>query len=151
MTTTAWAHLPNAAHIDRVLEAAKANHYLWDIVMTTDRHCARDTTRDFVYKQGRVWLCEAVWDTMWDINREAHNATCIDLSSAVWLARQQGSSAAAWEVARDTILALVAYDDCAYMLDSDPGELAILAKFGDPRALLLLPACEDFHALKETV
>jgi hypothetical protein len=28
------------------------------------------------------------------------------------------------------------------MLDSDPGELEIIAKFGDERAILLLAACE---------
>ena len=47
----------------------------------------------------------------------------------------------------DTLLALIAYDDCAYMLDSDPGELAILAKFGDRRAVLLLGACKVFSQL----
>jgi hypothetical protein len=37
------------------------------------------------------------------------------------------------------------------MLDSDPGELAILAAFGDPRAVLLLSACKVFHSIKEIV
>jgi hypothetical protein len=48
----------------------------------------------------------------------------------------------------DAILALIVYDDCAYILDSDPGELEILAKFGDERAILLLPACKVFAAIK---
>jgi hypothetical protein len=34
------------------------------------------------------------------------------------------------------------------MLDSHPGELEILAKFGDERAILLLPACKAFAAIK---
>ena len=46
---------------------------------------------------------------------------------------------------QDAVLALVAYDDCAYMLESDPGELA---KLGDPRASLVLAACRAFHSLK---
>ena len=49
---------------------------------------------------------------------------------------------------QDAVLALVAYDDCAYMLESDPGELAILAKLGDPRASLVLAACRAVHSLK---
>jgi hypothetical protein len=77
---------------------------------------------------------------------------------AWWLAQEEGKwdtmrdkqQSLAWG-ARQAMLALVAYDDCAYMLDSDPGELAILAKFGDPRAILLLSACKVFHSLKEPV
>jgi hypothetical protein len=34
------------------------------------------------------------------------------------------------------------------MLNSDPGELEILAKFGDERAILLLSACKAFAAIK---
>lgn len=46
--------------------------------------------------------------------------------------------------AQGAIMALIADDNCAYMLDSDPEELAIIAKLGDPRAILLLPACIRF-------
>jgi hypothetical protein len=74
-----------------------------------------------VKKQGR----NAIWDAAW------------------WAARNTPQYAA-----MDAIVALIAYDDCAYMLESDPGELAILAAFGDPRATMLLPACKVFHSLK---
>ena len=47
------------------------------------------------------------------------------------------------------IIALIAYDDCAYMLESDLGELRMLAKLGDLRAILLLSAREVFNMEKE--
>ena len=122
MTTTPWAHLPNAVHIDRVIAIANVSPH-----------------------------CRAVgWDKGWSVAQEkAWNI-------AWWLAQEEGK----WDTMRDkqqslewgarqAMLALCVYDECAYMLDSDPGELAILAAFGDPRAVLLLSACKTFHSLKE--
>ena len=56
---------------------------------------------------------------------------------------------AVWRSTWDAALALIAYDDCAYMLESEVGELKILAALGDPRAILLLPACIAFNSIKE--
>ena len=118
-TTTPWAHLPNAVHIDRVIASAKANPDHWEEVRARVRNAA--------------WL--EAQSTVEDFER---------------VAEYSAARNAAWYFARNAILALVAYDDCAYMLDSDPGELAILAAFGDPRAGLLLPACKAFHSIKES-
>ena len=119
--TTKWAHLPNAAHIDRVLASFNSHPGQWNAAESEKWAEAWNAARDAVLAQGRY--------TEWAAAAEA----------------------AVWEVPRrDTILALVAYDDCAYMIDSDPGELAILAKFGDPRAVLLLSACKILHSIKES-
>ena len=122
MTTTIWAHLPNAAHIDRVIASVQAHpeHWAdsWDTTWSAVRSSAWDAARDLLIKQGRY---------------------------SVWV-EVRGVRDATW----DAILALCAYDDCAYMLDSDPGELAILAAFGDPRAVLILPACKIFNIKEET-
>ena len=131
-TTTPWARLPNAVHIDRVIASAIANPGQWNAAESEKWDVAWNATRDVLSEQGRY----TEWSTA---------------SSTVWLARQPKSSAAVWSAVREALLALVAYDDCAYMIDSDPGELAILAKFGDRRAVLLLPACKVFHLLKEIV
>ena len=117
--TTEWGHIPNAAHIDRVIASAKANPNQWGDLQWE----ARDWVAacNMVKKQGR----DAIWDAAWLVARDTPQYA-----------------------AREALLALIAYDDCAYMLDSDPGELAILAAFGDPRATMLLPACKVFHSLK---
>lgn len=39
------------------------------------------------------------------------------------------------------LICLIAFDDCAYMLQSDPGELKLLAALGDVKSNMLLPAC----------
>ena len=119
---TAWAHLPNAAHIDKVIASSKATPKQWT---------------------QRRWVC-ASWSVAWD---DAWEAAMNAVRSSAWNAARD----AAWYFARDAVLALIAYDDCAFMLDSDPGELAILAALGDRRAILLLPACKVFHVPKDPV
>ncbi len=130
---TAWAHLPNAIHIDHVLASIKDNPDEW-VKVYNDTHSsggplwmlAYDQTADEIRKHRSL-----IWEQAWgDV--------------------EQGPSKP-WEVAMDTIIALIAYDDCGYMLDSEPGELAILAAFGDPKAILLLPACKMFAKEKELV
>ena len=128
-TTTPWAHLPNAVHINRVIASAKANPDHWAAAWDVVRNAAWDVVRNAAWAEA--------WSTVQDAGRTAEY-------NAAW-------ATAVRESVRDAIIALIAYDDCAYMLDSDPGELAILAKFGDPRAILLLPACKAFHSLKELV
>ena len=117
--TTTWAHLPNAVHIDRVLASSKANPKQWT---------------------QRRWVC-ASWSVAWDLLIKQGRYS-------VWLESREAAWNAVRDSMNDTLLALIAYDDCAYMLDSDPGELAILAAFGDPRAGMLLLACNAFHSLK---
>ena len=119
---TPWAHLPNAVHIDRVLASVKANPEQWEAAWDAAREAAWVQAQQVVRAQMREPAWDAAWEAAWE---------------AGWYA-----------ATRYAIIALVAYDDCAYMLDSDPGELAILAKFGDHRAVLLLTACKVFHLLK---
>ena len=132
MTTTDWAHLPNAVHIDRVIDSAKANPGQWKKLWVSGRSAAWNTALGMVLDQVR----EAVRFEAWEATQVAALETARD---ATWTAPQYA------------ILALIAFDDCAYMLDSDPSELAILAAFGDHRAILLLPACKVVHSLKELV
>ena len=140
MTQTVWAHLPNAKHIDWVLASLKANPKKWaaSMIRTTAawnafdaaRGVARGVARDAVYTAA----CDAAYDAACD---------------AVWYEAWDAAIDAAWNAAWGTIVALIAYDDCAYMIESEVGELKIIAAFGDPRAILLLPACIVFNETKE--
>jgi len=126
MTQTEWAHLPNAKHIDWVIASLKANPKKW--------YAARTTAWDAAVP--------AAWDAAWDaVYNEAWRAA----NNAAWAAAYDVANEAAWlavfYAARDAIVALIAYDDCAYMIESEIDEIKILAKLGDPRAILLLPAC----------
>ena len=138
MTATDWAHLPNAVHIDRVLASVKANPEQWLQVRFDENNTAW-----LAYSAQRRRL--ELYDTL---NEQGRRSSWVAARDAVQVSAQGEIGTQKWLEVRNAILALIAYDDCAYMLDSDPGELAILAKFDDHRAILLLTACKVFHLLK---
>ena len=74
------------------------------------------------------------WDAAWHAAR-----------NAAWYAALD----AAWHAAGDAILALIAYDDCAHMLDSEPDDLRILSKLGSRAATLMIPAAIAFKLIRE--
>ena len=121
MTTTAWAHLPNAAHIDRVLASMKKNPEKWDAAWDAAGYEAR----------------AAAWDAAWDAAEGAARGKAWDAARK-----------AAWGAARDAILALVAWDDCAYMLELPDDVLKVLRAVGNEQAILLSVAA---NILKETL
>jgi len=136
-----WSHLPNAKHIDRILESLKTNPDKWasvwkhNVAMEAAMGAAWDATRAAAY--------DAAWRmAAWDAARDAAMDAAMD---AAWNAARNAARGAA----QDAIIALIAYDECAYMLDSDLGELRMLAKLGDLRAILLLSAREVFNMEKE--
>jgi len=129
MKQTAWAHLPNAKHIDWVLASAKAHPEKWP--------AARAAARDAVWTAARTAAYNAVWDAA------RYNAWY-----AAYNAASDAAYYAAFDAAKGTILALIAWDDCAYMIESEVDEIKILAKLGDQRATLLLPACSVYNETK---
>jgi len=128
MAQTAWAHLPNAKHINWVLASVKAHPKKWKATRAAARNVARAAARAAVWNAARSAAYNAVWDAVWGAARNA-----------------------AYEAAADAIIALIAYDDCGYMIESEVGELKIIAKLGDQRAILLLPACIAYNGTKELV
>jgi hypothetical protein len=128
--TTEWSHLPNAIHIDRILASLKTHPEQWSAEWSATWNAARGAAWDAARDTAR----DATRDTEWSAARDA-------AWSAAW--------SAARSAARDAILCLIAYDDCAYMIESEIGELKIIAAFGDEKAVLLLPACIALHSIKE--
>ena len=130
MTQTVWSHLPNAKHIDWVIASLKANPEKWA------------AARDAAYVAAS-----------WYEARNAAKAAAFDAANnAAWDAGRDAARDAAWDAAwyaaSDAILALIAYDDCGYMIESEIDEIKILAKLGDAKTLLLLPACIVFNETK---
>ena len=128
--TTKWSHLPNAAHIDAVIASVKANPDEW--------YAAAD----------------AAWGAAWDAARGVALDAAYDAArGAAWDAAADAAWDAAWDAAADAawgaILALVAYDDCAHMLDSEPDDLRILSKLGSHAATLMIPASIAFKSIRE--
>jgi hypothetical protein len=114
---TAWAHLPNAAHIDRVLAHAKANPAKWT----------------------------AAWDAAWGVAWDAALAAALDaaldadLTAALDTARD-----VAWDAALDAAwgacAALITWDYASELMSYTPEQLKFLVDEGAHAAVLLYPA-----------
>jgi hypothetical protein len=129
---TAWAHLPNAQHIDAVLADVKARPEVWttarDVAWTTARSAVQDAAWDAVraaaWATARGAVRDAVRDAVW---------------GAVW--------GAAWDAARDAawgaLAALIAWDSSADLLECTPDVLRTMIDLAEPpvchQAVLLLP------------
>ena len=144
--TTAWAHLPNAAHIDRVLASLTDTPELWT--------AARDAARDAAWATAH----DAAWDVVRDAARlTAHNAARDAARGAAWDAARDAAWDAAhnaawdaargatWDAAWDAVAALIAWDDCAVFLDMPPDAVRLVAASGHHPAVLLLPAAIVFN------
>ena len=126
---SAWSHLPNAVHIDRVLTSFKLQPELWD--------------------QARNLAWVQAWGQAWGQARDqARDQAWYQAREQVWMQAwgQAGNRA------RGTILALVAYDDCAKYLNLPIDQLEMLYHLTEhPACLLLQPAVLVFAKEKELV
>ena len=118
MKQTAWADLPNAKHIDRIIANLERNPYNWGAARTA------------------AW--DDAWDAVWDA---ARGAAWGSARYAAWDAARYAAWNAASDAARGASLALIAYDDCAYLLDEKPEHVQMLGLLGNQAAILLYPAC----------
>ena len=129
--TTKWSHLPNAKYIDLVLASIKSNPDEWDAAWSAAWSAALDAALNAALNAVRGAVRGAAWN-------------------AAWHAAQSLARDAAYDAARDAILALIAYDDCAHMLDSEPDELRILSKLGVTAASFMIPAATVFKSIRQT-
>ncbi len=136
--TTKWSHLPNAAHIDAVLASVKANLNDWEAAWYAASDAARNAAR------------HAARDAAWNAARHAaYNAARDAAYNAARDAASDAARIAAWDAAWIAIAALIAYDDCAHMLDAEPDDLRILSKLGSHAATLMIPASIAFKSIRE--
>ena len=120
MTATAWAHLPNAKHIDRILASLEAHPDKWEAAWTE--------TQTATYIEA--------WDAAYIAGRGPER-------TAAQAAAQYASPYESWSA----ISALIAWDDCAYMLELPEDALKLLRAVDNQQALLLSAAAK---ILKET-
>ena len=121
-----WSHLPNAAHIDQILADLKADPGRWN------------TAYSVAYA--------AAWTVAYDAARSAARDAAYSVAyDAAWSAARDAANNAAW----GAILALIAYDDCAYLLNEKSEDVHMFALLGQPAAILLYPACLALSIIKE--
>ena len=125
---TAWSHLPNATHIDRILASVKSHPNVWK---AAGEAASWDAARD------RAWTA-AGEAASWDAARDAARTAALDAARY-----------AAWTAARTAIAALVAWDNSAKFLDMTSNELKMWAALSeDPAAILMLPAVMAIEQLE---
>ena len=108
--TTAWAHLPNAGHIDRILAHVKAHPDKW--------------TAGYDKK---AW--KAAWDAVRGVARDE-----------AWVAARGAARDETWVAARGAIAALIAWDEAGDLFSQPIEVAKFLADEGNPTAILLYPA-----------
>jgi len=127
MTKREWSHLPNAKHIDWVLDTLKENPEVWKTAGGA-----------------------ATWDAAWN---DAWGAVWGAAREAAWVAALDAARGDARDAARyaacGAITALVAWDDSSKLLDKPVEEVTELANESNHAAVLLLPAVIVKHKLKE--
>jgi hypothetical protein len=123
----AWDHLPNASHIDWVIESARQHQSQWVFGRTP-----HDWYRDYAAAEYRLrgsYRHSILLKTLKAARDELQSVLHPTVNKAV----NAAASAA--------ILALVAYDDCAHLLDMPSEQLRTWATLSEqPAAALLLPA-----------
>jgi hypothetical protein len=144
--TKEWSHLPNAEHINWVLDTLKKNPDVWNAATNAAWRAAWDASR------------AAVWSDSWNAARYAGWGVVRDASrAAAWSDAWNAATDAAWDAARvdvwgtawDAIAALVAWDDSSELLNKSVEEVAKLGSEGNHSAILLLPAVVVKYKLKE--
>jgi hypothetical protein len=125
----AWSHLPNARHIDRVLELAKSYPEIWDAARLAAWNAAWGAARYAAVSAARDAAMAAARHADWYEIRVRYTVT---------------------RTAKDAIAALIAYDDASKYLDMTSDHLRIWAILSeDSAAILLLPAVIAFERINE--
>ena len=142
---SAWSHLPNAKHIDRVITSVNSQPELWNQAWVQ------------VSEQALGPASRQAMDQVWaSAHRGAHHHALMESWRQVQdQARSQVCNPVCDQVtinARGNILALVAYDDCAKYLNLPIDQLKMLYQLNEhPACLLLQPAVLVFAKEKELV
>ena len=121
----AWSNLPNAKHIDWVLDSLKSNIDIWNQAWNQ----ANDQARYQAWNQA--------WNQAYDQARVKAYNQARDQSRGQ--AYEQASDQA-WNQVYGVLLALIAYDDCDQYLSMTFDELKTWALISEnSQAILLLP------------
>ena len=131
---------PNIMHIDAVMASVKAHPLEWEAALGSVRKDIWVVTWDLVWYN--AWLL--AWEKSVG---EGRRAEWIKLMAT---ARSEVPTTLARSAARCAISALIAYDDCAHMLYSEPSDLRIMSKLGSNEATLMIPASVAFKLIRES-
>ena len=122
---SAWSHLANAKHIDRIIAHVEANYETWDVAVRAAGYAQTQAARNAV--RPLLDVACAAWNAL----------------NAAW------ESAAAWNSADDAVLALVAWDYAGGLMDLPAEQVKVLAILGDQAAILMYSAIVAMETTQE--
>jgi hypothetical protein len=131
--------LPNISDIKRIIKSVNEYAAYWCIVV--------DKENSFWKTQNTLWksvMVELRKDEKLYITYKALEDVCNAAFSCEIHQSGQGFSSST-----DAVGVLMLRPDLAYILDSDPEDVRLLAKIGDPIIQLLLPACCVFEKIRK--
>ena len=139
----AWSHLPNARHIDRVIESAESHPEIWSASWNASWNAtmaAYDAARD------AAWVA-AARSAARDATRDAAmDAAMYAARDASMNAARDASMNAAWAATA----ALIVYDDASKYLEMPVDQLRFWAILSEiPAAILLIPAVIAFERIRK--
>ena len=147
-----WSHLPNAAHIDRVITSLKSHPDIWNAAYDEACDAAFDVSRvaASAAAHGAVSSARgAARGPAWVAASAAAHGAVSSARGAVW----DAARAAVWDAARGAawgaILALIAYDDAVKYLNMTSDQLKMWAILSEGPAVLLLPAVIAYEKISE--
>jgi hypothetical protein len=142
---SAWSNLPNAVHIDRIIESAKSCAEIWSIAHAQcDEVNAEDTWKVAM---------DIIWDTplliTWHAARTEIFEEVYGLEPRQANRLTKKTRPMSWSAVRDAVIALIVYDDCAHYLDLTSSQLQFVADLTERLApRLLLAAVRAFEMEK---
>ena len=128
-----WDHLPNAYHINLIYKEFVKDPAMWSKYEGFRNEAWNDAC------DSSVSLMSATNHNIW--------RNLIDAGYRILAA--QDEDIINWFAYVGATRALIAYDDCGYMLYSDPDELEVIARLGNHAAILLLPACKTLAEIRK--
>jgi hypothetical protein len=128
---SAWDHLPNAKHIDRVLTSIKSHPDVWDHVWHQGQPRWATLNQLRAHEAARDSKREIARDEAWNVVRDL---TGWAIRPSARFEKHYGARRAA----REALLALIVYDDCASYLDLSVDQLQMLYELTEHPACVLL-------------
>ncbi len=123
-------------HIDRVIASIKANPEVW---LDSRRHSAH-------YIDSKLWT--SAWEAAGDRAIELVGYDGMQTTRNMISDTAEGDL---WDAADDIAMAIIAYPESVYLLDSDPEHVKMLAKLGDLKAAMMIVGCYAFAKEKALV
>ncbi len=156
-----WKALINAPHIERILESMGAHTALWEDDYAAHKLIGTDrwmNANKVMRKQGRALSRKTEWNSTFSLVMKKMNVVFAKELAAMTPFDQMevgveypGLDVQIGSHATYAIAALVAYDECAWMLDAEPEVIAALALQNDPAAVMLYPATLAFNKIKNSL